>query len=69
MMFQTPAPAITSGKIYCPLCTHTVHARIVQRSRPQGNKPHPPVVGPGQRCPHCSGSLDAGYIMQSSMAA
>ena len=62
MMFQPQPPVVTAGKVYCPSCTHAVDARVVQ-------KPRRAVVEPGQRCPRCSGSLDASHILQLSLAA
>jgi hypothetical protein len=52
------------GKVYCPMCTHTVDAEIQTR-----NQKRRAVVKPGQKCPRCSGSLDAGYIFQAGRAA
>jgi hypothetical protein len=49
--------AAVTGKVYCPICTHTVDAEIEPR------QPHP-IVKPGQKCARCSGSLDAGYIFR-----
>jgi transposase-like protein len=48
--------------VYCPICTHTVEARVVS----QGKRTR---VQPGQKCPRCSASLDAGYILQLQHAA
>ena len=54
---------ITSkGCVYCPLCTHTVEADILF-----GRKST--YVKPGQKCPRCSSSLDAGYVMRFDRAA
>jgi len=52
----------TTAKVYCPMCTHTVDATVEQ---------HPKNfhVKPGQKCPRCTGSLDAGYIMHLERAA
>lgn len=48
--------------VYCPICTRTVEAQIVvARKRP--------LVKPGQRCPHCASSLDAGFVFQFDRAA
>lgn len=46
----------SSRKVYCPICTHTVEADVVLRERRA-------IVRPGQKCPRCLGSLDAGYIL------
>ena len=51
-----------AGKVYCPICTHTVDALVTTNAR------HPFVVL-GQKCPRCKGSLDAGYIMVPARAA
>jgi hypothetical protein len=50
------------GAVYCPLCTHTVQATVTYTSR----SAH---VTPGQRCPRCSSSLDAGYVIRVNRAA
>ena len=50
------------GKVYCPMCTHTVDAEIEHRVRRSS-------VRPGQKCPRCLASLDAGYILPVSEAA
>jgi hypothetical protein len=50
------------GSVYCPLCTHTVQATVTYGSR----APH---VTPGQRCPRCSSSLDAGFVISVHQAA
>ena len=62
MTTQT-APATTStAKVYCPMCTHTVDATVEHH-------PKHIHVKRGQKCPRCSGSLDAGYIMHLERAA
>jgi hypothetical protein len=50
------------GAVYCPLCTHTVQADVTYTAR----SAH---VTPGQRCPRCSSSLDAGYVIRMNRAA
>jgi uncharacterized protein (UPF0212 family) len=57
---------IETGKVYCPMCTHTVDAEI---HRLEGRHARRLGVKPGQRCPHCTAPLDAGYIFQTSRAA
>lgn len=43
--------------VYCPICTRMVEAEvIVKRKRT--------FVKPGQKCPRCSSSLDAGVVVQ-----
>ena len=56
------APNVEPGKVYCPICTHTVEADI------QHDRKHS-FVKPGQKCPRCAGSLDAGYIFPVRHAA
>ena len=50
------------GYVYCPLCTHTVHANVT--FTPRGVR-----VLAGQKCPRCSSSLDAGYVLGTGRAA
>jgi hypothetical protein len=52
----------TTAKVYCPMCTHTVDATVEQQARSIR-------VKRGQKCPRCSGSLDAGYVMYLQRAA
>jgi uncharacterized Zn finger protein (UPF0148 family) len=52
----------TDGEVYCPLCTHTVHAKIQYSGRKS-------KVTPGQKCSHCNSSLDAGYVFAYRRAA
>jgi hypothetical protein len=47
------------GSVYCLICTHTVEADVV----PNGRKV---FVRSGQKCPRCSSSLDAGYVLAQS---
>jgi uncharacterized protein (UPF0212 family) len=58
------SPEIKSypGDVYCPICTHTVHAAVMV----SGKLAH---VRPGQKCPRCSASLDAGYVLRQQQAA
>lgn len=63
-----PKPSLPEiAKVYCPMCTHTVDARIQPAPQPSGVRR--PIVTPGQKCPHCSASLDAGYIFRINRAA
>jgi len=49
-------PNETTGLVHCPICTHQVEARVlVGKKRPW--------VKPGQRCPRCGSSLDAGWVL------
>lgn len=50
------------GSVYCPLCTHTVNAKVTYTARAAR-------VTPGQKCPRCSSSLDAGYVLHANRAA
>ena len=55
-------PVQAQGAVYCPLCTHTVQATVTYTARSA-------QVTPGQRCPRCSSSLDAGYVFSVHRAA
>lgn len=57
----TPAKEI-QGQVYCPMCTHTVEAKITYGQRSAR-------VVEGQKCPRCSSSLDAGYVLHVNRAA
>jgi hypothetical protein len=63
-MEQKPAAAgkEAQGAVYCPLCTHTVDAKITYTAKSAR-------VTPGQKCPRCSSSLDAGYVLHVNRAA
>ena len=50
------------GKVYCPICTHTVDVTV----RTDGKRAK---VVPGQKCPRCSSSIDAGMVMHVPQAA
>jgi hypothetical protein len=50
------------GSVYCPLCTHTVPATVLYTARAA-------KVMPGQKCPRCHSSLDAGYVLRVRQAA
>ena len=52
----------TTGAVHCPMCTHTVAAEIAQQNRRM-------FVKPGQKCPRCSSTLDAAYILRYDKAA
>jgi len=50
------------AKVYCPICTHTVDVTV----RTDGKRAK---VASGQKCPRCSGSIDAGVVMYIPKAA
>ena len=54
---------LVTGRVYCPICTHTVEADLmpVERGLTRTMK-----VLPGQKCGRCSGLLDAAYILDVS---
>ena len=52
----------TKSSVYCPICTRTVDANVMY-------SPKLAIVTPGQRCPRCSSSLDAGYVFPIERAA
>jgi hypothetical protein len=57
------APKTTHrAAVHCPMCTHTVDTEVVQQGRRL-------FVQPGMKCPRCSGSLDAAYILGMDRAA
>lgn len=51
-----------TGGVYCPICTHTVEAAIQAVGKLVR-------VRPGQKCPRCAASLDAGYVLRQRQAA
>lgn len=50
-------------KVYCTLCTRTVEAVVRFTGNMLGKRRF--VVEPGQKCPHCTASLDAAYVMSN----
>ena len=48
--------------VYCPIGTHTVQVAVLA----QGKRIK---VRAGQKCPRCSASIDAGYVMRFDRAA
>jgi uncharacterized protein (UPF0212 family) len=52
------------GKAYCALCTRTVEAELVTNVNAESRKPRVRVA-PGQKCPRCSASLDAAFVVAS----
>jgi hypothetical protein len=59
---QKAQPRGARGSVYCPLCTHTVPATVLYTARAA-------KVAPGQKCPRCHSSLDAGYVLRLQQAA
>lgn len=57
-----PATKSFPGGVHCPICTHTVEARVILSGRHT-------FVQPGQKCPRCASSLDAGYVLNHKQAA
>jgi hypothetical protein len=51
-----------TGRVHCPICTHTVAAEIALKGR------HVRVVS-GQKCGRCGASLDVSLIVQVPQAA
>jgi hypothetical protein len=51
-----------TGRVHCPICTHTVPAEIVLKGK------HIRIVA-GQKCGRCRSSLDVGLIVQIPEAA
>lgn len=50
------------GEVYCPFCTRTVNATLLVAGKRAKSKP-------GQKCPRCSASLDAGFVIGARRAA
>ena len=50
------------GKAYCYMCTHIVEA-VIQVAGPRVQ------TKPGQNCPRCKASLNAGSVMEMAKAA
>ena len=50
------------GQVHCPICTHNVSADISISSKKL-------LVVPGQKCPRCSSTLDAAYVLEVLKAA
>ncbi len=50
------------GQVHCPICTHNVPADINISSKR-------PLVVPGQKCPRCSSTLDAAFVLEVLEAA
>jgi hypothetical protein len=53
------------GKVYCTLCTRTVDAQVMVQSNQVYRKASLRVVS-GQKCPRCSSSLDAAFVVGPS---
>ena len=50
------------GQVHCPMCTHTVAANVLLLKKTAR-------VVPGQKCPRCSGALDAAFVLEVPEAA
>ncbi len=65
-MVATKVPSLeavkSKAKVYCALCTRTVNAGVTVEANPVYRKASLKVV-PGQRCPRCSSSLDAAFVL------
>jgi len=62
IQMKPPAPVEYSGLAHCPMCTHTVQAVVLASGKAVR-------VKPGQKCPRCSGTLDAAYVLRFDRAA
>jgi transposase-like protein len=58
----TPRVQAEKGRVYCPMCTHTVDAMVTLTLRDAR-------VQAGQRCSRCQSSLDAAYVVRVDRAA
>jgi uncharacterized protein (UPF0212 family) len=61
-VMNIPTRKVTKGWAYCPICTHTVEALVVNAGRKM-------VVKPGQKCPRCASSLEAASVVRYDVAA
>jgi hypothetical protein len=52
---------VLHARVYCPICTHTVEADVVQVG--EGGWRGKMKVVKGQKCRRCSTVLDAAYIL------
>ena len=52
------APVAVNGVVYCPMCTHSVPARVEPARR--GYR-----VLANQSCPRCSATLDAAIVIRA----
>jgi hypothetical protein len=60
---KRPAAAVPeTGKVHCPMCTHTVEAQLEHHPRYS-------AVKAGQNCRLCAGSLDVAWIVYVPKAA
>jgi len=62
VQMKNPVTAEYSASVHCPMCTHTVHATVSAQGKAVR-------VKPGQKCPRCSSSLDAAYVLRLDRAA
>ena len=63
IQMRAPHPAAEfNGSVHCPICTHTVQATVETHGRSIR-------VKPGQKCPRCASTLDAGYVLRFDRAA
>jgi uncharacterized protein (UPF0212 family) len=51
-----------TASVYCPICTHTVQAKVLAGRRGS-------VVKPGELCPRCNSKLDAAFVIATPKAA
>ncbi len=62
MMFKMQLGKETKSWVHCPICTHTVEAKIVLAGKTARAKP-------GEKCPRCGSLLDAGWVLVRPVAA
>lgn len=60
----TTMPVRKDGRswVYCPICTHTVEAQVIRLGKKA-------FVKPGEKCPRCRASLEAGTVLRDRAAA
>lgn len=53
---------VSTARVYCALCTRTVEAAVTVESNLVYRKASLRVIA-GQKCPRCSATLDAAFVL------
>lgn len=56
---------LSTARVYCALCTRTVEASVAAEPNLVYRKASLRVIA-GQKCPRCSASLDAAFVLGPS---
>lgn len=62
-VLETPKALVHKAQVHCPICTHAVYADVATLGKQR------PRVVPGQKCPRCSSTLDAAFVLEVLRAA